>query len=236
MLAQAAEPQDTLVSRTVRSVTGLIRAGNLGPGDPLPSETELSRDLGVSRTVVREAYRSLATLHLIELGNGRRARVAHLDHHAMSLMIGHGVQTEQISIQQVYDVRRTIEMRTVALAALRRSEAEADELVRHARAMAENFQDPPVVMAHDVAFHETIATACRNLVFALITGALTGVMRETWAVGWQARPNDAERWLNVNCHNAIADAVKAGDPKAASAGIAEHYDHSTKALVAAGIG
>ena len=129
-----------------------------------------------------------------------------------------------------------MEMRTVALAALRRSETEAATLVGHARAMAANFDDPPNVMAHDVAFHETIATACRNPVFALITGALTAVMRETWAVGWQARPNDAERWLNVNCHNAIADAIKAGDPQAASAGIVEHYDHSTKALVAAGIG
>ena len=46
----------------------------------------------------------------------------------MSLMIEHGVHTEQISVQQIYDVRRTIEMRTVALAAIRRSDEEAAEI------------------------------------------------------------------------------------------------------------
>ena len=44
----------------------------------------------------------------------------------MSMVIEHGITTQQISVQQVYDVRRTIEMRTVALAALRRNDAEAD--------------------------------------------------------------------------------------------------------------
>ena len=43
----------------------------------------------------------------------------------MSLMIEHGLHTEQINIQQIYDVRRTIETRVATLAAIRRSDAEA---------------------------------------------------------------------------------------------------------------
>lgn len=224
-----------LVAQAVNAVIVLIRSRNLGPGDTLPSEAEMARDLDVSRTVVREAYRSLAALHLIELGNGRKARVAELDYRAMSLMIDHGVQTDQISIQQVYDARRTIELRTVALASLRRSDEEAETILGHARAMAENFDDAPAVMEHDIAFHALIAQASRNPVFSLIVGAFSTVTRQTWAISWRVRPNDEERWLNVNCHIAIAEAIKTHDPKAATDSIAEHYDHSVKALVAAGI-
>ena len=105
-----------------------IRAERLRAGDPVPSEVGLAAELGVSRTVVREAFRALAALEIINLGNGRRARVGTIDKDVLGLVIDHALHTDQASIQQIYDVRRTIEMRTVALAALRRSEPEARRL------------------------------------------------------------------------------------------------------------
>ena len=81
----------------------------------------MTRQLNVSRTIVREAFRSLSAMRLIDMSAGRRATVAKLDTGAMSMVIEHGITTQQISVQQVYDVRRTIEMRTVALAAMRRT-------------------------------------------------------------------------------------------------------------------
>ena len=120
------QPSETgLVGGAIGAITRHIRANELMPGDRLPSETTLSKELNVSRTVVREAFRSLAAMRIIELNTGKRATVAEIDHGAMSLMIEHGVYTEQINIQQIYDVRRTIETRIVALAAIRRSDAEA---------------------------------------------------------------------------------------------------------------
>lgn len=83
-----------LVTANVGAITRLIRSAELGPGDPLPSEANLSRDLNVSRTVIREAFRSLAAMHLIELSVGKRATVAELDYTALSPLIEHGVPTE----------------------------------------------------------------------------------------------------------------------------------------------
>ena len=131
-----AEAQGTgRVGDVIGALTAHIRGNELMPGDRLPSEAILSKELNVSRTVVREALRSLAAMRIVELNTGRRATVAQLDHGPLSLLIEHGVHTEQINVQQIYDVRRTIEARIVALAALRRTDAESDEILEIAHAM-----------------------------------------------------------------------------------------------------
>ena len=171
-------------------------------GDPVPSEAGLAVELGVSRTVVREAFRALAALGIINnLGNGRRARVGTIDKDVLGLVIDHAVHTDQVSIQQIYDVRRTIEMRTVSLATLRRSEPEAEAINAHADAMRQAFSRPDEAMEHDIAFHTAIAVASRNPLFALIVGSFSVVTRQTWRIGWDSRSTDAaERLANVECH------------------------------------
>jgi DNA-binding FadR family transcriptional regulator len=226
---------DGRVDGVIGALTSYIRDHELGPGDSLPSELALSKALGVSRTVIREAFRSLAAMRLLDLHVGKRARVAELDHGAMSLMIEHGVGTEQISVHQIYDVRRTIEMRTASLAALRRTEDEARLLIDHATAMETQFQSPETVMEHDLAFHLGIARASKNPIFSLILGAFQTVSRQTWPIGWRSRSSDEERHAMNALHLAIAKAIHAGDPQEASQLMAKHFDESAKALLAAGI-
>lgn len=224
-----------LVSDTIGAITTHIRANELGPGDRLPSESTLVKELNVSRTVVREAFRSLAAMRLINLSVGKRATVAHLDHGAMSLMIEHGVLTEQISIQQIYDVRRTIEIRTVTLATLRRTDKEAQTILQHARQMAEHSDQSERVMEHDLAFHLEIAKASRNPIFAMIVGAFQGVSRQSWPVGWRNRTGEDQRAEMIQNHIDIADAIAAGDPVKSSERMSAHFDNSVKVLLDAGV-
>ena len=100
----AAEPNPGLVSTAIQAITQHIRSEGLAAGDPLPSEAAMTRQLNVSRTVVREAFRSLSAMRLIDMSAGRRATVAKLDTGAMSMVIEHGITTQQISVHQVYDV------------------------------------------------------------------------------------------------------------------------------------
>ncbi|MCV6824816.1 MULTISPECIES: FadR/GntR family transcriptional regulator [Halocynthiibacter] len=223
------------VSETVSAITAHIRNEELGPGDKLPSEALFSKELNVSRTVVREAYRSLAALHLIELNTGKRATVAQLDYASMSPLIEHGVHTEQISIQQVYDVRRTIEVRTAALASLRRTDEQARVILEHAVAMEDCFDTPEQMMEHDIAFHLEIAKAAKNPIYALIVGAFEGVTRQTWPTGWRSRTDINEQKKMLQIHRDLANAIAAGDPTKASDLMALHFDESVRALIAAGI-
>ncbi|MBV8566739.1 MAG: FadR family transcriptional regulator [Methylobacteriaceae bacterium] len=212
-----------------------IRDNRLSPGHVLPGENAFALELGVSRAVVREAFSSMAALKLIDVGNGRRPRVAKIDQSTLALMLDHAVHTDQTTVQQIYDVRRTIELRTAALAALRRDEREAAAIAAHAAGMRADFYRSDVVMEHDIVFHEAIATASRNPMFALIVGSFHTITRQTWPIGWTSRATDAERMESVEGHEAIARAISAGNHRAAERLMADHFDFSVKALVAAGI-
>lgn len=231
-----AQPEGVgLVGGAIGAITRHIRENELVPGDRLPSEAALSRELSVSRGVVREAFRSLAAMRIIELATGKRATVAGLDHGAVGLILEHGVHTDQITIQQVYDVRRTVETRIAALAALRRTEAEVAEVARLAQAMRAAADRPEELMEHDLAFHQALAGASRNPVFALLLGAFGGITRQTWPVGWRSRTTAASRERMLATHEEIAAAVAGGDPARASEAMGRHFDESLRALLAAGV-
>ncbi len=223
------------VDRIVAAVQQRIRRDGLQPGNPLPSESALATEHGVSRAVVREAFSSLAALKLIALGNGRRAVVAAPDSAVLALLLDHSVHTRQTSIQQVLDVRRTLELRTVVLAALRRTDAEAREITAHTAGMAACLADSAAVMEHDIALHIAIADASRNPLFALLMGAFQVVTRQTWPVGWRTRTTAAARQRSVDCHAAIATAIEDRDPRRAETAMAEHFDETVRVLLAAGI-
>ena len=224
-----------LVGDAIGAISRHIREKDLMPGDKLPSEALLSKELNVSRTVVREAFRSLAAMRIIELATGKRATVAQIDHGAMSLMIEHGVHTDQINLHQIYDVRRTIETRIVTLASIRRSDADAAKILALAARMQDSVNEPAALMEHDLAFHTALARASCNPVYSLLIGAFQGITRQTWPIGWKSRPTQASRDLMVTTHVDIARAGAASDPQQAVAAMSLHFDESVRALLTAGL-
>ena len=229
------EPSESLVAQTMRTITDHIRDAELKLGQPIPSESAFALKMGVSRAVVREAFSSLAMVGVIEVGNGRRARVGGIDETVLPIILNHAVLTEQVSVQQIYDVRRAIEQRTVVLAALRRTPAEAEMIVNFAAAMDRDFNDPHLVEQCDISFHEIIARASKNPLFALIVSSFRIVTEKTWSIGWASRATDEDRRNSVLCHKRIAAAILQQNAKEAEALMVEHFDNSVRALLAAGI-
>lgn len=227
--------EGTRTERVIEAVRAYIARERLVPGDAIPGESEFALSCGVSRPIAREAFRSLAALAVIDIGNGRRPRVAAIDPAVLGTSIGHAVTTDQMSFQQIFDVRRTVEGRIVALAARLASDRERAAIMAEAEGMERRFDEPTLVREHDIAFHSLLAGAARNPLFALLVDGFAEVTRRTWNVAWEARPTDAERMRSVETHLAIGRAVSAGDVSQATRLMNEHFDHSLKALDAAGI-
>lgn len=234
MIALTQPRAQTLVNRVFAAVSDFIRTGNLKAGDELPSEAHFGQALGVSRTVVREAFVALASMKLIDVGNGRCARVGRVDETVVSLSMVHAVQTEQIGVQQIWDVRRTLESRTASLAALRRSPADAQEITDLAKSMRGAYGDLTKQTEYDIAFHVAIARASRNPMFEILIASFKVIMEQTCPIGWLSRPTEMERLKVFDQHDAVAQAISRQDPEAARLAMAEHFDLSTRALSNAG--
>jgi GntR family transcriptional regulator, transcriptional repressor for pyruvate dehydrogenase complex len=65
----------TLSSQIKHYVLDMISQQQLTPGMAVPSEVKLIEELGVSRGVIREAYRSLSALGILEIKSGKVPRV-----------------------------------------------------------------------------------------------------------------------------------------------------------------
>ncbi|WOI56093.1 FadR/GntR family transcriptional regulator [Palleronia sp. LCG004] len=220
----------------MRGIRDLIRAQGLRPGDSLPSEAALAGHLGVSRPVTREALRGLATLRILDIGGSRKARVALPDASALSLVLDHTTYSRRLSIQQVLDVRRTLEMRTVGLAAIRRSDAEATELLNTtARMFADLEAGHTELMELDIHFHSIIAKASGNQLFAMLVDSFAVITRQTWEIGWRSRATHQNRRENIKCHERIATAIMAQDASRAEAALSEHFDGAMAVLIRAGV-
>jgi DNA-binding FadR family transcriptional regulator len=216
----------TRVDQAVRRVRDHIRANDMKVGDTLPGEGHFASELGVSRAVMREAFGALAALRLIDVGNGRRARVGAIDGSVMGTSLDHAVATAQVSVAQVWEVRRTLELRTVELAALNRSEDQARVIVAEAANMRRAADDLSGVVHHDIAFHQTIARASGNALFLQIIRSFEPLMRIAVPTAWQTRVTPKQRDTMFDCHAAIADAVARRDTADAIAGMNRHFDAS----------
>lgn len=224
-----------LVDRAIREIRRLIRDRGLKPGAALPSETAISAELGVSRAVVREAFRALTTLRILDTGNGRRARVAAPDAVPLGLIVDHTVQSGQMSIQQVLDVRRTLELRTAGLAALRRTDPEAEALAAIVAQMFEAIEAPDRLRMLDIAFHEAIAASSGNPLYAMLVQSFRVITERTWNIGWHSRATPENRRGNIACHARISEAIRNRDQAAAEAAMAEHFDSAMSVLLHAGV-
>lgn len=222
----------SLVERAVRRVRDHIRENDLKVGDTLPGEGAFAEQLGVSRAVMREAFSTLAALHQIDVGNGRKARVAAIDGSVLSTSLDHAVATAQVTVAEIWDVRRTLELRTAELAAMRRSDLEARAIVGHAEAMAASSGDLDELTRHDIAFHQTIAKASGNVLFHSIIRSFEALMSVAVPTAWHTRTTPELRAMVLEQHRRLAQAIADKDAASAIAEMNTHFDTSISDLFA----
>jgi GntR family transcriptional regulator, transcriptional repressor for pyruvate dehydrogenase complex len=184
----------------------------------LPSERELGEQFGVSRTVVREAVRALVAKGIVEVRSGSGLRVAEVSEGAVSDSLAWYIRGGSLEYRQVHEIRSMIEVGMAGLAAQRRTEQHLAALHEAHAELIAKIDDFEAAAVADLAFHDLIARATENDLFAVILGsianALIEVRRETLAGGSGA--------VTVADHRRILDAIEAGDADAARQAMAAH--------------
>lgn len=202
-------------------ITGLIANGTLRPGDKLPSEPELARQVQVGRTSLREALRQLATLGVIEVvrGKGTFVREAPTDNPMTQLM--RWGATEGFGTTAVLEARIGLETTAVGLACVRATAEDLEKLeqVCAAHDQAEEARDREVLVKSDESVHDALVSAGHNAVILRMHRSLLTELRE-YRRHTVVLSYSPER--TGHGHASIVDAIKRQDPVAARREVVQH--------------
>lgn len=206
----------------VRTIAAQIRSGTLTDGTPLPPERDLMSTFGVSRTVVREAVRTLSAQGLVEALPRHRPVVRKPGYDAAIDAVGSIVTHllgEPGGVKALFDTRIMVEAALVRQAAQDANREDIAALKSALDANAAAIQDSEVFYRTDNAFHGVLYDIPRNAVLPAIHRAYT-----TWlAPQWSQMPRLPERnRMNYEAHAAIVDAILMRDPDAAEARLRNH--------------
>jgi len=160
-----------------------IRTNQLKSGEVVPSQMRISADLGVSRGIVREAFRALAMAGIIEINNGRSPRVGRITDEGISKFVQHALSTDQITVQQVLDLRAAIEIRGAELAAVNGTPEQVARLFEEVANMDATREERDRFVEADLRFHEVIEVATGNPLFELVGTALRSSMKASIRAG-----------------------------------------------------
>jgi len=203
-----------------------ILDGRFAPGDRLPTERELTREFGVSRTSVREALRALEAQGFVAPGAGTaRTVVAPGLSDALREAVGNLLRLQQIPVADLVAFRCVLESATVERAAgLRPAEALAEAAAAH-EAMRASGLRAEVFEATDVRFHVALAAASGNEALHLVMLAVRDAIGRYLLDRMRRRP-DLEVGLARLCseHEGILAAVRAGDGPCAATLVREHIE------------
>ncbi len=219
-----------LPDEIARLLRNEILKGTLKPGDKLPSEQQLCRMFGVSRPVVREAISRLKYDGVLESFQGRGVFVRG-DGSGRSFRIDEPNLDDQSELAHVIELLVAIEGAATGLAAARRSKQELEAIKKALAAMATAIDKGLNGVDEDVTFHRTIVEATRNPFFiALVTFLESRVRNLIRAARTNTARYEGLAYKVQEEHEAIYEAIAAGDPDAAKAAAECHLRNAAGRL------
>jgi GntR family transcriptional regulator, transcriptional repressor for pyruvate dehydrogenase complex len=212
----------------VEQIKQAIQEGRLTPGDQLPSERELTKQLGVSRVSVRDALRMLEAYGLIEVRVGARGG-AFVTAPAPNLVgegMAHMLLLASVAPPDVTELRLIFELALLPLACERRTDEDLEDL----DAICDRAEATLQAGAYDVAlsaeFHTRLAGATHNNAIALFAESFQGPLLASLRHAQRVAPEMGKAGLLE--HRAVVDAIRARDADAARAVMSEHLERTAR--------
>jgi GntR family transcriptional regulator, transcriptional repressor for pyruvate dehydrogenase complex len=214
-----------LTDEAIAKIRGLIQSGALPPGSRLPPEPQLATQMGLSRSGVREAVKVLESARVLDVRRGDGTYVTSLA--PRLLLEGLGLAVELLrddTLLEVVEVRRMLEPVATAMAALRMSDDDLDELGRILDDMRAAADDAEKLIQFDTAFHRTVIAATGNETLTSLLDGLSG--RTLRARVWRGLIEANSAPTTIEEHHAIYMALRSRDPSLAQASALMHVNTS----------
>lgn len=211
----------TLMEHTIREIQQYLVRHRLGPGDRIPTERRLAELFGVSRTVVRDAVKTLAAFGIIEVRERVGSFVASMGAEQLGQGLSSRLYINRESMESLLEVRQTLERSTAEWAA---AKCEDDGRLRLEAILADNVA---AVAAGDIRgfrrtdnrLHVAIAEIAQN---AIVLDLLHGVFKYLRSFGVFVEGYGAFVLQCSNEHAQIVDAIGRNDASAARDAMVSH--------------
>lgn len=201
------------------SIEKRILDGIFTPGQQLPSELHLAKQLGVNRSTVREAIRVLEQNGLVFRKSARRLVISVPHEKDLAQQMTRAMIMYEITFLELWDVMLPLEVRAAELAAERASAEEIAQLEENLEATARCLEHEAELVALDVAFHHTIAKASRNRALLLAREPIGQFFYPAF-YRVMSRLNAKDRLLAA--HTEIVSGIRRREPKHAALWMEKH--------------
>jgi DNA-binding FadR family transcriptional regulator len=205
-----------LSDQVTRVLARRIANGEIGDGRPPPTELEICREFGVSKTTAREVIRSLAERGFVEVRQGRRMQVrAASEWNQLDPLMIELIDDPEVArryLADVHYVRTLIEPEVAARAALSADDRQIARARESVQAMSDLEDDPDAYLEADVAFHRELAAATGSVILAFVLDSLGELQRLSRRVTNRLLHRMPEATRE---HGRILDAVAAREPERA---------------------
>jgi len=220
-------PANNLTEQVMARLSADIRGGRLAPGARLPTEQALTIELGVSRTVVREAVAALRADGLVVTRRGSGAYVA--DPTAGPFRIIAPGATSLNNILDVMELRLAVEVEAAAFAAERASRRQVAAIRTAWQSIDMALKRGEGAVAEDFAFHRAVAEATCNSQFPRFLAYLGSHVIPRQSVRLSVdTPDERRTYLQriQHEHSRIVSAISDGDAAEARRAMREHLTRS----------
>ncbi len=233
-MALSSPKRSDLVAEEIKR---LITSKNLLPGDRLPREIALQEMFGVSKSTVREALKSLEVQGLIKVstGPGGGGMVVEVPLDRTFQLMQNYLFFKEVSIDDIYAVRRLLEPELAASAVPFLSEADFEALAHNVHCCdprAEGVVDPVAQRQEEITFHDIFAAASPNSYLRFVCEMINQMLRQLTVfdnrMGAGAQKNFGV--ANTRFHEQILAAARARDAEQVRALMSEHMLDATRSV------
>lgn len=209
-----------LSDRVAADLERRILLGQPEPGERLPTEAELCDLFGVSRSVVRDALRTLVARGLVRVGPGQGIVVTDPSDEAFGQALLLLLARSGLTMREVTEARAAIEINLGPLAASRGTEEDWAQMERHLRSFGDSVEHRDWRRAHaeHLAFHLALLRAIHLPALEILLKPMHEII-----VLSSVPPNDNPELWDVPAHPPIVEALKKGDADAARAALEDHF-------------
>ncbi|WP_422351123.1 FadR/GntR family transcriptional regulator [Flagellimonas sp.] len=211
------EVQKEIISK----LRDLISYKNLEPGDKLPSERMLSEKFGVSRSNVREVIQKLEFFGILKSRPQSGTFIADIGQIAMSGMMADILRLEDPDFKSLVETRILLELKTVRLAALRRTDEDLAKMREALDAYKQKVLNGQDAVQEDLLFHLAIAQASKNSSMNTFMLIITPEIITNFEKYHVCDANLS--FQGIQEHEDIYEAIKEQDPKKAKEKMKTHF-------------